>query len=193
MDIFILQHDKKRKELKIMVNTNNLCMFEGRMVREPQITNVQIGQDSVEKAMFTIAVERALSSAQRQKSKNGDKSIKTSDFIPCSLLGAQVATLKQYFPQGKGIKVVGHYTEYQSTDSNGATKYGHIFEIDNIGFTTQDSKNLQQNNGYQATPQQNNYQQNQNYQQNTYQQPQQRQQPAQNNGFAMFDESDSPF
>ena len=170
-----------------MLNTNNLCIFEGRMVREPKYSTVQIGQDSVEKAMFTIAVDRALSSAQRQKAKNGDKSVKTTDFIPCSLLGAQVATLRQYFPQGKGIKVIGHYTEYQTTDASGSTSYGHIFELDNIGFTTQDSKNLQQNQGQQS----NGYQQTQNYQQSTYQQPQ-RQQPAQNN-FTMFDESESPF
>ena len=169
-----------------MVNTNNLCIFEGRMVREPKYSNVQIGQDSVEKAMFTIAVDRALSATQRQKAKNGDKSVKTTDFIPCSLLGAQVATLRQYFPQGKGIKVIGHYTEYQTTDTSGSTSYGHIFEIDNIGFTTQDSKNLQQSNGYQQAPQPN-----QSYQQSTYQQPQ-RQQPAQS-GFTMFDESESPF
>ena len=162
-----------------MINTNNLCVFEGRIVRDPQYSNVQFGQESVEKALFTIAVERALTSAQRQKVKNGDTSIKRADFVPCSLLGAQVSILKQFFSQGKAIKVIGHYTEYQTTDSSGATKYGHMFEVDNIGFTIQDSKNSQQN-----APQQN-----QNYQQNTYQKPQQQPQA----GFSMFDESDSPF
>lgn len=180
-----------------MINPANMCMFEGRITRDPQCSTVQIGQDSVEKALFTIAVDRALSSAQRQKAKNGDQSVKTTDFIPCSLLGGQVATLKQYFPVGKAIRVIGHYTEYQIKDQQtGQTKYGHIFEIDNISFTTQDSKSLQQNNGQQY--QNNNYQQPaQAYQppvQNNYQQPQQyAQQQAPQNGFAMFDESDSPF
>lgn len=188
-----------------MINPANICIFEGRMTRDPQLSTVQMGQESVEKALFTVAVDRALSSAQRQKVKNGDKSIKTADFVPCSLLGAQVATLKQYFPVGKSIRIMGHYTEYQTTDNQtGQTKYGHIFEVDNISFTVQDSKNLQQNQGQQA-PQQN-------YQQpNTYQQPQQQYQqpyqqpyqqaPQQNyqqptpaqGGFAMFDESESPF
>ena len=190
-----------------MINPSNMCMFEGRIVRDPQCSNVKIGQDNVEKALFTIAVDRALSSTQRQKVKNGDQSVKTTDFIPCSLLGGQVATLKQYFPVGKAIKVVGRYTEYQTKDhQTGQTKYGHIFEIDNIAFTTQDSRNLQQNN-----TQQNNYQQStknnpqypQQYTQqpvqNSYQQPQQQfvqqpmQSPAQQGGFTMFDESDSPF
>lgn len=184
-----------------MFNLANCCIFEGRISRDPQFSQVQMGvgqngqPNMVDKALFSIAVDRALSSQQRQKAKNGDQSIKTADFIPCSLLGAQVATLRQYFPKGKAIKVVGHYTEYQTTDQQtGQTKYGHIFEIDNIGFTVADSKNVQngggqtQNNGgYQQT---NNYQQNNGYQ---------NQQPAQNynqqpqNNFAMFDESESPF
>lgn len=176
-----------------MLNPSNLCMFEGRMTREPQYSNVQFGQETVEKALFTIAVDRALSSAQRQKVKNGDKTIKTADFIPCSLLGGQVATLRQYFPVGKAIKVVGHYTEYQTTDNQtGQTKYGHIFEIDNISFTTQDSKNLQQNQGQQNGGYQQ-PQQAQTYQQNNYQQPAPVQQPPMQGGFSMFDEGESPF
>ena len=187
-----------------MMNPANICIFEGRITRDPQCSTVQMGQDNVEKALFTIAVDRALSSVQRQKVKNGDQSIKTADFIPCSLLGAQVATLRQYFPVGKSIRVIGHYTEYQTKDNQtGQTKYGHIFEVDNISFTVQDSKNLQQNQG--QAPQQN-YQQPNTYQQppQGYQQPYQQapqqnyQQPQQNfqappQNFAMFDESESPF
>lgn len=181
-----------------MVNLSNLCLFEGRVAKQPQISTVQIGQENVEKAIFSIAIDRALTANQRNKAKN-DSSIKTADFVSCSLLGAQVATLKQYFPVGKAIKVMGHYTTYETVDqSSGQTRYGHIFELDHIGFTTQDSKNLQQNGGGQ--PQQGGYQQapQQNYQQpNTYQQPQQGyQQPMQqqpNSNFAMFDESETPF
>lgn len=183
-----------------MVNSANICIFEGRITRDPQYSTVQIGNDSVEKALFNIAVERVLSAAQRQKIKNGDKSIKTADFIPCSLLGAQVATLRQYFPVGKAIRIIGRYTEYQTTDGQtGQTKYGHIFEIDQINFPVQDPKSLQnnqgggsnqqyqQNNGYQ---QQNQYPQNNGYQQ---QSQQQYQQPAAQANFSMFDEGESPF
>lgn len=181
-----------------MVNTSNLCTFEGRISREPQYSTVQIGQDTVQKALFSIAVDRALSSAQRQKVRNGDQSIKTCDFIPCSLLGAQVDTLRQYFPVGKAIKVIGHYTEYQTKDQQtGQVKYGHMFELDHISFTTQDSKNLQQNQGgqQQAPAQPNQYAQQQYQQpQQQYQQtlPQNYQQTPQSN-FTMFDENQSPF
>lgn len=188
-----------------MFNLANCCFFEGRISRDPQFSQVQMGigqngqPNMVDKALFSIAVDRALSSQQRQKAKNGDQSIKTADFIPCSLIGAQVATLRQYFPKGKAIKVVGHYTEYQTTDQQtGQTKYGHIFEIDNIGFTIADSKNVQ-NGGGQSQNNNGGYQQNNNggYQQNNggYN----NQQSAQNfnqqpqNNFAMFDESESPF
>ena len=191
-----------------MINPANLCIFEGRISRDPQYSTVNFGNEQVEKALFSIAVDRTLSAQQRQKVKNGDQSIKTADFIPCSLLGAQVATLRQYFPKGKAIRVMGHYTEYQTMDqSTGQPKYGHMFEIDNISFTVADSKNLQggaapqgnggyqQNNGYQ---QNGGYQQQPQYQQNNrpnngYPQNNGYQQQNQNNDFAMFDSSDSPF
>lgn len=186
-----------------MQNLSNMCMFEGRISREPQYSTVQIGQDSVAKALFSIAVDRALSAAQRQKVRGGDQSIKTCDFIPCSLLGAQVETLRQYCPVGKAVKVVGHYTEYQTKDQQtGQTKYGHMFELDSIAFVTQDSKNLQQNQGgQQAAPQQQYQQPQQAYQpQQNYQPPQQNYQPQQNfqqqapqSNFTMFDENQSPF
>lgn len=191
-----------------MINLSNLCYFEGRVAKHNQFSTVQIGQDTVEKAIFSVAVDRALTSNQRQKAKN-DQSVQTADFVTCSLLGNQVATLKQYFPVGKAIKVLGHYTTYQTTDQqSGQTKYNHIFEVDAIGFTVQDSKNLQQNQGQQQASQQNyqqppnnTYQQAQGgYQQPSYQQAQggyqqahQQQYQQAQGGFAMFDESESPF
>lgn len=177
-----------------MTNTGNLCIFEGRIARDPQYSTVQINNETVEKALFSIAVDRTLNANQRQKAKN-DPNIQTADFIPCSLLGNKpVATLRNYFPQGKAIRVVGRYTTYSSTDQQtGQKKYGHIFEIDSIGFATQDSKNVQQQ---QQNNQNNGYQQSQGYQQapqQNYQQPQQYQQPQTQNNFAMFDENESPF
>ena len=182
-----------RKVTVKMQNISNLCQFEGRMVRDPQFSSFQANGNTVEKALFSIAVDRALSSAQRQKAKT-DTNIKTADFIPCSLIGGQVPVLRQYFPIGKAIKVVGHYTEYKTTDQQtGQVKYGHIFELDSIGFVVQDGKNVQANTGgqQQAAPQQQqNYQQQAAPQQN-YQQPVAQQPPV--NNFAMFDENDSPF
>ena len=63
-----------------MINTSNLCMFEGRIARDPQYSTVQINNETVEKALFSIAVDRALTANQRQKAKN-DPNIQTADFI----------------------------------------------------------------------------------------------------------------
>lgn len=180
-----------------MINSANICIFEGRLSRDPQYSSFQGQNGPVQKALFTIAVDRALSSDMRQRAKN-DSSIRTADFVPCSLIGKQVETLQKYFSKGKGIRVVGHYQEYQTKDQQtGETKYGHNFEVDTIGFCIQDPKGQQDNSGgYQQQPQQYGQPQQQ-YPQQQYQQPpqQQYQQPApqQAQGFSMFDESNSPF
>lgn len=183
-----------------MVNTHNLCQFEGRITRDPQFSTINTANGALDKALFTLAVDRPLTSAQRQQ-----QNVKTTDFIPFSAVGAVVQTLKAYCPQGKAITVLAHYTEYQTQDpQTGQKKYGHMFEVDNIGFTVSDSKNLQNGGGgnQQQAPQQNYQQNNNNYQQNNYQQapqqnyqqqPQQNRQQAPQNNFAMFDEANDPF
>ena len=169
-----------------MINPHNLATFEGRIARDPQISTVTMGQEQVKIAMFTLAVERALSSAQRQKVKNGDKSIKTADFIPCSATGGSAEIIEKFCPVGKAITITAHYVEYQTTDgSTGQTVYRHIFEIDNIAFATQDAKSLQgnnsqssQNSGQPAT-------------QGGYRQQNKNQPSAQN--VNLFDENEEPF
>ena len=65
---------------------------------------------NVDKALFTIAVERALSSNQRQKAKT-DSSVKTVDFVPCSLLGAGVSVLSNFFSK-QAIEDVKSFLDY---------------------------------------------------------------------------------
>lgn len=183
-----------------MFNISNNCSFEGRLARDPQYSSFNTQNGPVQKALFTIAVDRILTSDQKQRAQN-DPSIKKADFIPCSLVGKQVEVLQKYFSKGKGIRVVAHYQEYQTKDQQtGETKYGHTFEVDHIGFCIQDPKDQQgQNNGgYQQQPQQYQqpapqYQQPQQYQQPPMQQPPMQQPPQQAQGFSMFDESNSPF
>lgn len=191
-----------------MINSANICIFEGRICKDPSISNIQGANGVIQKALFTIAVDRAMSSEMRQRAKNGDGSIKTTDFVPCSLIGGQVEVLAKYFSKGKGIRVIGHYQEYQTTDKQtGETRYGHTFAVDNIGFCIQDPKNMQNNgyqngndygnNGYQNNN--NGYQNNQNQQYNNnqtqvnYNNKGSANPPAPQEQFSMFDESASPF
>ena len=147
--------------------------------------------------------------------------LETDEFVLASYINVHITLILQWHSRGFDtptvdmakkflrlmheplVKVVGHYTEYQTKDQQtGQTKYGHMFELDSIAFVTQDSKNLQQNQGgQQAAPQQQYQQPQQAYQpQQNYQPPQQNYQPQQNfqqqapqSNFTMFDENQSPF
>ena len=201
------------------MNSKNFCQFEGRIAKEPVYSTINTANGVVEKAMFTLAVDRELTQAQRQAVKGGDKSIPTCDFISFSLVGSYVNTLRNYFPVGKAAHILAHFSTYTTTNQQtGQQEYKYIFNVDKMDFVVQDSQKISNNpnnNGYQQAPQQNyqqapqnnyqqapqqNYQQapQQNYQQNGYQQApqqnyQQRPQQAPQNNFAMFDDSDSPF
>ena len=174
-----------------MFNTNNFCFFEGRMTQNQKFSQFQGQNGPVDKVFFGISVPRALSAQQRQ-----DQNAKKNDFVSCSLMGNQVKTLQQFFPAGTPIKVIGRYTEYETVDNaTGQKKYGHVFEVENIGFVVTPAQNQGNNNAsnnntgnnnYQQQPQQN-MQQNQNYMN----------QPQQNNNsqgnFQMFGENEFPF
>lgn len=189
-----------------MINTSNLCMFEGRVAKDPQFSQVNGQNGPIEKVVFTLAVDRGMSSAQKQNAQNSQQA--TADFINCEMIGNQVNAFRQYCPKGKAIKIVCRYEQYQyQNQQTGQTQYGHRFNVDNFGFVVQDAKNMtqnggggntggfQQNNGYQ----QNNYQQNAGgfqggYQQNAGQQQQNfmnAPQPQNTGNFEMFEQSNS--
>ena len=135
-----------------MINTNNLCIFEGRVAKDPQFSQVNGQNGAIDKVVFDIAVDRGLSSAQKQNAQNNNQP--TADFIHCSMIGNQVNAFKQYCPKGKAIKVLCRYSQYTYQDKQtGQTQYGHQFEVDNFGFTTADAKNMA-DNGQQGAHQQ---------------------------------------
>lgn len=175
----------------------NNCTFMGRVSKIYSIGPVQMGVDQngqpnmVDKAIFSIAVERQLTPAQRQKIQAGDTTIKNCDFVPLTATGAVVKFIQSYCPQGKAIIVKCHYSEYTTKDpQSGQTKYGHTFEVDDITFATQDSKNLQNGNQSASSPAA--PAPNAGYPQQTAPTPAA---PAQspNANFSMFDANDQPF
>ena len=179
-----------------MFNTNNFCFFEGRTTQNQKYSQFQGQNGPVDKVYFSISVPRTLTAQQRQ-----DPNAKKNDFVNCSLTGAQVKTLQTYFPAGTPIKVIGRYQVYETIDSStGQKKYGHVFDVEQIGFVVSPSQN--QGNGNSNGNNGNNN----NYQQNNYQQPQQQNnQPSPNfmnspqtnnnqqSNFQMFGESEYPF
>ena len=180
-----------------MFNTNNICVFEGRMTNNTKITQINGANGPVDKATFSISCPRSLTTQQRQAAKN-DPNIKQVDFINFQMIGAQVKTLQQYFPAGTPIKVVAHYTTWESTNAQtGQKTYGHNFEVDHIGFVSTPAQNNGQG-GQQVAPQQGGYQQTyqapqQNYQQASQNYQQAPQQAAPQGNFEMFPQEEYPF
>lgn len=181
-----------------MVNTSNLCMFEGRVAKDPQFSQINGQNGPIDKVIFDLAVDRGMSAQQKQNAQANQQP--TADFIHCSMIGNQVNAFKQWCPKGKAVKVLCHYSQYTYTDKQtGQTQYGHQFDVDNFGFTVADAKALdnnngnngggyQQNNGY---GQNNGYSQNNNYggqPNNNYGNNQQ-----QNNGFMNAPQPQSNF
>lgn len=170
-----------------MVNINNLVIAEGRISTDINYSSFT-GNDGqpVSKARFNIALDRQLSKDKRQEAQNGGN-VKTADFMPVNMTGEMVdKVLKPWFHKGKGIRILGHYTEWQQKDSQtGETKYGHAIEVDFIGFCIQDPKNANNGNGGQ---------QNNPPTQQSAPQPQSQPQQNPNSNFSMFDDEDNqPF
>lgn len=174
-----------------MVNTSNLCIFEGRISKDPEFSQIQGQSGPIDKVVFDLAVDRGMSASQRQTAQSNNQ--QTADFIHCSMIGAQVKTFQQYCPKGKAVKVLCHYTQYTYTNKQtGQTQYGHQFDVDKLGFVTNDAKSLSgggnANNNAGFQQQNNGFQNNNNFM--NAPQPQQ----IQNSNFEMFtDNPASPF
>ena len=167
-----------------MVNTSNLCMFEGRVAKDPQFSQIQGQNGPIDKVIFDLAVDRGMNAQQRQTAQANQQA--TADFIHCSMIGNQVNAFKQYCPKGKAVKVLCHYTQYTYVDKQtGQTQYGHQFDVDNFGFVTADAKALGDGNANASSFQNNGFQQNNAYQQQNnggYQQQNTGYAQPQNNG-----------
>lgn len=123
-----------------MLNINNTCAFEGRIVNDLKITKAGNGQNQYSKLSFRIAVKKVLTKAQREQKKNGQQ-IQDSDFIPFYAIGSTADYIAQYFQKGSPIKVISTYNSFTSTDQQGNTTYGHIFKAEEVGFTISNNSN----------------------------------------------------
>lgn len=163
-----------------MVNSHNLCIFEGRISSDPKYQTIN-GQNingqngAFEKATFSIAVDRQLTVQQKQAAKN-NPNIQTADFVNCSITGKAVEVFKKYCLKGKAITVACTFQTYSYTDQQtGQKKYRYNFNVENFNFTIADAKGLQQNGGNNNDGNNGGFQQNNGFQNNGgYQQ---------NNGF----------
>jgi single-stranded DNA-binding protein len=125
-----------------MVNAKNMCIFNGRIARVDDPVSRKGANGDFTTVRFSIAVDRVLTKEQKEKAKR-DQSIKTCDFIPCEAIGATADTILKWMPKGKSVTAVCTYDTYESINNKTGEKYyGHQFKVEQITFSTQDSKAL---------------------------------------------------
>lgn len=127
-------------------NVSNNCTFIGRITKDIDTQTIGQGDKAFTKIRFTIACEKKMSKAQRDKAK-GDSTIPTADFIPCECSGSTADTILKYFGKGKGIQVLTSYESYSWADKDsGQKKYGHRFNVVDFGFPPGNSNGGNGNN-----------------------------------------------
>ena len=119
-----------------MININNLCMFEGRLVKDPKVEIVENTQNGYKKAHITIAVDRVLT-AQQKQNENAQK----SDFINLIAYGVQADFIDKYFAKGKPIKLVASYRSYTTEDGFGNKKFGNMLVVEQVSFVLSNGNN----------------------------------------------------
>lgn len=143
-----------------MLNGANLCTFEGRMIADAKMSqvswNTKQGPKTMSKAEFTLAVDRKMTSAQKQAAQQAGKP--TADFPRFVVIGPRADFIQKYLGKGKPCRVVGSFETSSWTDKQGQKQYGWVFQVEDISFTLSDNSQHQnggQNNGG-AAPQNNN-------------------------------------
>jgi single-strand DNA-binding protein len=76
----------------------NSCIFMGRLVADPELRKVKVGDNEVSVTSFTIAVQRPYSKNTKER---------VSDFIRCSAWRGMAETICNYFSKGNRIIVEG--------------------------------------------------------------------------------------
>ena len=102
----------------MFINPHNCCFFAGRIISDPDFKQMNGQNGPFLKANFRMAVDRNLTSQQRQASMNGDKSIVTSDFINCVAIGQNADFIQKYCPKGRAIDIACHFTTYEFRQYN---------------------------------------------------------------------------
>lgn len=124
-----------------MINMNNMCIFEGRLTKEPKVEVINTGNSDFNKAFITIAVDRGLS---KEKKENAAQ---TTDFINLTAFGSNANLIGKYFKKGSGIKVLASYRSFQKEDSYGNKTFGSSLVVEQIKFpTAPPSENSNNNN-----------------------------------------------
>lgn len=127
------------------LNTNNMCIFEGRLTADPELSYIPTnnGQQGLAKCKIKIAVDKQMTKQQKEAAQKNNQP--TADFVPVEIVGQKAEFVSNYFKKGSAIKVVGSYKSF-SYQKDGQTVYGHNFDAVDATFTVGGNGNGNGNN-----------------------------------------------
>lgn len=114
------------------LNINNMCIFEGRLVKDPELSSIQSNNNSISKVKFTMALDKNMTKDQKDKATKNDQP--TADFINCECIGPKANFISDWFNKGDGIRIVASFRSYSYTDKEGTKKSGYAFDVVDASF-----------------------------------------------------------
>lgn len=109
-----------------MININNIAMFHGRLVADPELKSTGNG---VEVCTFCIAVDRGY-----KKDENKDAEKQDADFINCVAWRQTGVFVNKYFTKGKEIRVLGSLQTRKYTDKDGNKRTAYEIVCEQVAF-----------------------------------------------------------
>lgn len=129
------------------LNTNNLCIFEGRIATDLTVKTIQAGNNSFNKVSFSLALDKGLTSAKKAEYKNSGKP--TADFAWIVATGPKGDFINKYFSKGDAIKIIAAFQTYSVEDkeNQGKNKTMSHFEVVDATFCLGKGGDFTNNNG----------------------------------------------
>ena len=131
-----------------MVNSHNLCMFTGRLTKDPELTYTANNKPM---CRFSLAIDKKLDKSTRDAAKT-DKSIQTADFPEFTAFNGSAEMISKYFTKGKPISLVASFnSSSRKNPTTGNIDYFKNFLVEEINFALTDNSSAGQGQGGQQS------------------------------------------
>lgn len=136
----------KEENKMAYLNLNNMCIFEGRLVADPELNYISMngGQQGLAKCKIKVAVDKNMTKEARTKAQAANQP--TADFVPVEIVGPKAEFVSNYFSKGSSIKCTCSFRTF-SWQKDGQTQYGYSFDAVDVGFTVGGNSNNGNGNG----------------------------------------------
>lgn len=121
------------------LNIHNLCQFEGRMIADAEISQINTQKGPITKAKFTLAVDRMMD--KNAKTAAVAAGNPTADFPRFEVIGPKADFVAKWLGKGKPCTVVGSFKTFTFVDKNQVKQFGWNFDVVDVTFTLSDNSN----------------------------------------------------